>query len=129
MSNDQECSQEYVAARVAEMIRHREVVKVALAEAVEHIELIVVGYVALQLNIDKTRETAQEAVSLLADLVVKCIDYGVQDGDFVASYLLPTGPVHRAIPWLEQRGITVRPGFDGRRSSAAALEDQPKVEG
>jgi hypothetical protein len=54
------------------------------------------------------------AIDLLADLVVKCTEYGRQDGDFVASYILPTGPVHRAIPWLEQRGVIVRPGFDGR---------------
>jgi hypothetical protein len=59
-------------------------------------------------------DAAREAVDLLADMVVKCTEYGTQDGDFVASYLLPTGPVHRAIPWLDQRGINVRPGFDGR---------------
>lgn len=55
------------------------------------------------------------ALDMLADLIVKCTEFGSQDGDFVAMYLLPTGPVHRAIPFLEQRGITVRPGFDGRR--------------
>lgn len=54
------------------------------------------------------------ALDLLADLVVKCTPYGEQDGGFVAMYLMPTGPVHRAIPYLEQRGIVVRPGFDGR---------------
>lgn len=61
--------------------------------------------------------TADEATALglLADLIVKCTEYGTQDGGFVAMYLLPTGPVHRAIPFLEQRGITVRPGFDGRK--------------
>lgn len=60
-----------------------------------------------------------EARNLLADLVIKATEYGTQDGDFVASYLLPTGPLHRAMPWLEQRGIVVRPGFDGRKLAAA----------
>jgi hypothetical protein len=58
-----------------------------------------------------------EAVDLLADLIVKCTEYGSQEGGFVAFYLLPTGPVHRAIPWLEQRGVIVRPGFDGRKGT------------
>jgi hypothetical protein len=56
----------------------------------------------------------QTALALLADLIVKCTEHGDQDGGFVAFYLLPTGPVHRAIPFLEAHGITVRPGFDGR---------------
>ena len=58
----------------------------------------------------------QQAVDLLADMVVKCTEYGSQDGGFVANYIMPTGPVHRAIPWLQQHGVTVRPGFDGRSS-------------
>lgn len=54
--------------------------------------------------------TAMLAVDALADVVAKATDYGTQDGDFVASYLLPTGPIHRSIPLLEQRfGVTVRP--------------------
>lgn len=51
----------------------------------------------------------------LADCVIKARECGEQDGGFVASYLLPTGPLHRAIPLLQEHGITVRPGFDGRR--------------
>jgi len=65
---------------------------------------------------EKTVRDLQEAKALLADLVFKATDYGTQDGDFVANYILPTGPIHRAIPWLQERGITVRPGFDGRTS-------------
>jgi hypothetical protein len=63
-------------------------------------------------------EAIDEAVDLLTDMVVKCTEYGTQDDGFVAYYILPTGPVHRAIPWLEERGIIVRPGFDGRKRSA-----------
>lgn len=59
----------------------------------------------------------QQLLDALADCVVKATEYGVQDGDFVASYILPTGPIHRAIPLLEENGITVRPGFDGRTAS------------
>lgn len=61
--------------------------------------------------------TADEttALDMLADMVVKATEYGTQDGGFVAMYLMPTGPIHRAIPYLEAHGIIVRPGFDGRK--------------
>lgn len=42
---------------------------------------------------------------LLADVVQKATPYGTQDGDFVASYLLPTGLIHRAIKYLTEHGI------------------------
>lgn len=61
--------------------------------------------------------TVGELLGALADCVVKATEYGTQDGGFVAMYLLPTGPIHRAIPLLERYGVTVRPGFDGRTSS------------
>ena len=51
---------------------------------------------------------------VLADCVVKATPYGIQDGDFIASYILPTGPIHRAIPALAAENVHVRPGFDGR---------------
>jgi hypothetical protein len=63
-----------------------------------------------------------DALQMLADFVFKATEYGTQDGDFVANYLLPTGPIHRAIPWLEQRGINVRPGFDGRPTEKASAK-------
>jgi hypothetical protein len=53
-------------------------------------------------------------IAALADLVVKAAPYGEQDGDYVFVYLLPTGPVHRAIVLLQEHGVIVRPGFDGR---------------
>ncbi|MFG1898704.1 hypothetical protein ACGFIP_32320 [Micromonospora zamorensis] len=56
----------------------------------------------------------QELLDALADCVTKATEYGEQDAGFVALYLLPTGPIHRAIPLLERHGIIVRPGFDGR---------------
>lgn len=59
-------------------------------------------------NLDATRNA-------LADCVVKATEYGDQDDGFVAMYILPTGPIHRAIPMLEAVGISVRPGFDGRQ--------------
>jgi hypothetical protein len=57
----------------------------------------------------------QRLVDALADCVVKATEYGEQDGGFVANYIMPTGPIHRAIPLLEEFGVTVRPGFDGRK--------------
>lgn len=56
----------------------------------------------------------RELLDALADCVVKATPFGVQDGDFVATYILPTGPLHRAMPLLERHGVIVRPGFDGR---------------
>ena len=48
-----------------------------------------------------------EAIELLiADIVQKAHPYGVQDGDFIASYMLPTGPIHRAIKYLNEHGIS-----------------------
>lgn len=67
----------------------------------------------------RSRDALRES---LADCVVKATEYGVQDGDFVASYILPTGPIHRAMPLLEGEGVTVRPGFDGRK--ARPIQDQ-----
>lgn len=54
-------------------------------------------------------EDRQQLIEALADCVAKATDYGTQDGSFVAMYLLPTGPIHRAIPLLERMGVTVRP--------------------
>ena len=56
-----------------------------------------------------------ELLNALADCVAKATEYGSQDDGFVATYILPTGPLHRAIPLLQRYGITVRPGFDGRK--------------
>jgi hypothetical protein len=56
----------------------------------------------------------QRLINALADCVVMSTEYGTQDGGFVANYITPTGPIHRAIPLLQELGITVRPGFDGR---------------
>lgn len=52
-------------------------------------------------------------VRALTDCVRKATDYGTQDGDFVAMYLLPTGPIHRAIPLLQRHGVTARPHTAG----------------
>ena len=72
-------------------------------------------------EIERVTRERDEAKNLIADMVIKATEFGTQDGDFVANYILPTGPLHRAMPWLEQRGIVVRPGFDGRVHSAPAL--------
>lgn len=50
-------------------------------------------------------EQRDELRQALADCVVKATDYGTQDGDFVAMYLLPTG----AIPLLQRHGVIARP--------------------
>lgn len=67
-------------------------------------------------------EERQQLLDALTDCVVKATDYGTQDGDFVAMYILPTGPIHRAIPLLERMGVTVRPGFDGRKLKPEAAD-------
>jgi hypothetical protein len=54
---------------------------------------------------------ADPLVDALADVVVKCAAYGEQDGGYVFLYLLPTGPIHRAIVLLGERGVIVRPGM------------------
>jgi hypothetical protein len=124
MSGEQERSDEHVAYQVAAMIREQRMVEVALDEATKHIGQMASWCVALQLRAEKIQETAQQAIDLLAGLVVKCTEYGSQDGDFVAYYILPTGPVHRAIPWLDQRGISVRPGVPAAAMSEAQERDE-----
>ncbi len=66
----------------------------------------------------------RELVTVLADMVSKSTDYGQQDGGFVASYIIPTGPMHRAIPLLSRLGVEARPGFDGRKP---LTEEQKRV--
>lgn len=63
------------------------------------------------------RHQLDQALSALADCVVKATPYGKQDAEFIAYYISPTGPIHRAIPLLAEHGIVVRPGFDGRNNS------------
>ncbi len=50
-----------------------------------------------------------ELLNALADVVTKATDFGEQDDGFVSHYLLPTGPIHRAIPLLQRLGFTARP--------------------
>lgn len=59
-------------------------------------------------------EYMQQFVTALADCVVKATPYGEDSDGFIAHYLMPVGPLHRAMPLLERFGIVVRPGFDGR---------------
>jgi hypothetical protein len=63
-------------------------------------------------------------IDALADCVVKATEYGKQDGGFVAYYLLPTGPIHRVISLLQELGVTVRPGFDGRHKPTTDPQGQ-----
>jgi hypothetical protein len=55
---------------------------------------------------EQQRTEVTELRELLADIVQKAHPYGVQDGDFIASYLLATGPIHRAIRYLNEHGIS-----------------------
>lgn len=55
------------------------------------------------------RARAERAEQVLADIVTKAAPFGQQDGEFVAFYILPTGPMHRAIPLLAEQGVHVRP--------------------
>lgn len=72
-----------------------------------------------KLCVDDLRALLAERQLLLDELAKAVIaaaqfDYRDDDGDQHA-YLMPVGPLHRIMPLLEQRGIVVRPGFDGRK--------------
>lgn len=62
---------------------------------------------------ENQRTEVTELRGLLADVVQKATPYGTQDGDFVASYLLPTGPIHRAIKYLKEHGVATVAESDG----------------
>lgn len=74
-------------------------------------------------QVDRYWPMVERLLNALADCVVKATEYGEQDGGFVAVYILPTGPIHRAIPLLQELGITVRPGFDGRPGTVGNPEE------
>ena len=63
-----------------------------------------------------TRHRAERdrAIQIIADLVAKGTPHGEDKDGFIAFYILPTGPIHRAIPYLDEHGIPARPGFDPR---------------
>lgn len=65
----------------------------------------------------RTEAERDQLAAALADCVTKAVEYGQQGDGHIAFYLLPTGPIHRAIPLLQDHGITVRPGFDGRAAA------------
>lgn len=73
--------------------------------------------------IDDDAKQVGQLIDALASCVARASDYGTQDeGDFVAFYLLPTGPIHRAIALLQQHGINVRPGqYGGLNSSVGRV--------
>lgn len=50
-----------------------------------------------------------DAAQALLACVSGAYEYGVQDGEFVAAYVTPTGPIHRAIVVLQALGIVARP--------------------
>lgn len=64
----------------------------------------------------------------LTDLVVKATPFGTQDGDFIATYIVPTGPIHRAIPILDAHGIHARPGYDPRTAALFPPATRPTQE-
>jgi hypothetical protein len=63
---------------------------------------------------DRLQQQLDAALAILAAVVREATDYGTDRDGFVAAYVLPTGPIHRAIPFLEARGIVVRPHTAGR---------------
>jgi hypothetical protein len=67
----------------------------------------------------------EQANDLIADMVFKCTEYGHDGDDWITSYIMPVGPIHRAIPWCQKYGITVRPGsrVDSRKERAAVLDE------
>ena len=58
-----------------------------------------------QLDTEAVEAKDAEVYELLADIVRKATQYGRQEGGFIANYIIPTGPIHRAIPYLQSRGI------------------------
>lgn len=56
---------------------------------------------------DKLRYDADYLLHLLADVAAKATPYGEQDGGFVATYILPTGPIHRILAALGEHGRSV----------------------
>jgi hypothetical protein len=76
------------------------------------------------LNAGRYKHERDQALTALADCVVKATPFGKQDGEFIAYYYIsPTGPIHRAIPLLAEHGIVVRPGFDGREKAGIDTEE------
>lgn len=67
-------------------------------------------------DVDAMLAEREQLLDELAKAVIAAaqFDYRDDDGDHCA-YLMPTAPLHRIMPLLEQRGIVVRPGFDGRK--------------
>lgn len=63
---------------------------------------------------DQARAKLAKVVTNLADVVASGRVEGEDADGFIRWYLLPTGPLHRAIPLLQEHGLTIRPGFDGR---------------
>jgi predicted HAD superfamily Cof-like phosphohydrolase len=66
--------------------------------------------------------TSQELLSALTDLVAKSANYGETADGFVHAYIVPTGPMHRAIAVLGSQGVHARPGFDPRGTAADVAE-------
>ena len=53
--------------------------------------------------------TSTDVVLALQDCVTGSYEYGTQDGNFVAAYVAPTGPIHRAITVLQANARIVNP--------------------
>ncbi len=59
---------------------------------------------------DEARQRAERAEQLLQAVVDKATPYGEIDepgGPYVRSYLLPTGPIHRALAYLREGSSTL----------------------
>jgi hypothetical protein len=77
---------------------------------------------------DRLQQQLDAALAILAAVVREATDYGTDRDGFVAAYVLPTGPIHRAIPFLEARGIVVRPHTAGRwRGDGVQSQQQPEM--
>lgn len=58
-------------------------------------------------------ESLTEANHLLAKIVASAMVGAIEGADgFVESYNLPVGPIHKAIPFLQEQGIVVT--YDGQ---------------
>jgi hypothetical protein len=53
------------------------------------------------------RKLSGQANYLLARIVAAANLGAIGTGDFIESYNLPVGPIHKAIPFLQEQGIVV----------------------
>ena len=60
-------------------------------------------------EIQRLAASLDKVLKALSDCVAKTTNYGEDEDGFMQIYIMPTGPIHRAISLLAEFGIHVRP--------------------